>query len=101
MIKVHIILIKPEIADAMLKDLVSTDLPAQTSSANPLDDVVMSSIPTSGGAYNNMMFQNPYMMQYLAAANQQNPYAAYNMGGSVPNSPFGIRRKQRKLMTLE
>ena len=37
-------------------------------------------------------------MQYLMMQQQQR---GYDMGGSVPISPFGIKRSGRKLRTIE
>lgn len=95
-------LVTTDAADSMLSNLVNTGLDS-TPVETPGADVVVN--PFNRGFYDadstSGMYQNPQMMQYLMMQQQQrqqNPYM--NMGGSVPSSPFGIKRS-RKLRTIE
>ena len=92
-------LISTDAADTMLNDLINTGLDSKAVQT-PGADVAIN--PYNRGFYDanasNSPYQNPQMMQYLMMQQQQ---GGYNMGGSVPVSPFGIRRNGRKLKTIE
>tara|TARA_R110002020_G_scaffold5834_1_gene23882 strand:+ start:14002 stop:16515 length:2514 start_codon:yes stop_codon:yes gene_type:complete len=96
-------IISTDAADTMLSDLINTGLDSKTPET-PGADVVIN--PYNRGFYDaqgpSNPYQNPQMMQYLMMQQQQqqqNPYM--NMGGSVPIAPFGIKRRQRRLKTIE